>query len=231
MKVIAVIPAAGIGTRMGADRPKQYLPFLGQTVLEHTLENILSVSCIERVYVATSPEDNYFSTLSCSLSPKIVRVEGGLSRAESVIHSLDVALASWPEDTLVLVHDAARPGVTEHIVLQLLDQAARDSKNGAIAALRATDTLKQVHEQHIQSTLNRELVWNALTPQVFLLGELHRNLVGALNAGFDVTDEASAMEWAGAQPTVIEATAQLRKVTTHEDMIMLEALLKSMKNE
>ena len=132
----AIVPAAGIGSRMGADCPKQYLQLAGKTILEHTLERLLSHPAIAQVIVALAPHDRWFEALPVAADPRIVRVEGGAERAFSVLNGLHVAQGEW-----VLVHDAARPCLT-HGDLDALIVAAMGC-GGAILGSRVRDTMKR----------------------------------------------------------------------------------------
>jgi len=225
VKTIAIVPAAGIGSRMRADKPKQYLPLNGKLVLEHSLEVLLHSELIQQVYVAVAEHDAYFFKLDVSRHPKLVRVQGGASRAESVFNALEVASQSWPADTLVAVHDAARPGLDSATLYRVLDQAARMPNAGAFVAIPAWDTMKRVASMRALETMDRSELWHAQTPQVFPLQPLHHALYSAQNDGFTITDEASAMERMRWQPSIVEGSQRLRKVTCRDDLIMLSALL------
>lgn len=137
--IIVVLPAAGVGSRMQADKPKQYLTLLGKTLLEHTLDVMLSYPAVSKIILAVSKDDPYISTLS--LDPKIQLVEGGTTRAESVLNGLN-AIAE--KNAWVLVHDAARPCLQHADIDKLL---AIEDKQGAILAIPVTDTIKRADNQ------------------------------------------------------------------------------------
>ena len=208
----AIVPAAGIGSRMGADCPKQYLQLAGKTILEHTLERLLSHPAIAQVIVALAPHDRWFEALPVAADPRIVRVEGGAERAFSVLNGLHVAQGEW-----VLVHDAARPCLT-HGDLDALIVAAMGC-GGAILGSRVRDTMKRSDgEGNIIATVEREQLWHALTPQMFPTRVLKRALEEGLLLGATTTDEASAMERAGFAVRMVEGRADNIKVTRPEDL-------------
>ncbi|MGL5334073.1 MAG: 2-C-methyl-D-erythritol 4-phosphate cytidylyltransferase [Aeromonas veronii] len=208
----AIVPAAGIGSRMGADCPKQYLQLAGKTILEHTLERLLSHPAIAQVIVALAPHDRWFEALPVAADPRIVRVEGGAERAFSVLNGLHVAQGEW-----VLVHDAARPCLT-HGDLDALIAAAMNC-GGAILGSRVRDTMKRSDgEGNIIATVEREQLWHALTPQMFPTRALKLALEEGLLLGATITDEASAMERAGFTVRMVEGRADNIKVTRPEDL-------------
>lgn len=231
MKYIAVVPAAGIGQRMGAEQPKQYLSLGNQSILEHSVYALLAGDWIERVYVAVQADDPYFSHLAIARDPRVVRVDGGPTRAQSVLNALDVALAAWPAETLVAVHDAARPGLSLQVLNALFQQAEQSPEQGVLAALPAWDTMKVSDGGKVKSTFDRRHLWHACTPQIFTLERLYKAIQGALQHGVAITDEASAMEWAGYTPVLVQAEQQLRKITCPEDLVMVSALLAFNKRE
>ncbi|PKG02821.1 MULTISPECIES: 2-C-methyl-D-erythritol 4-phosphate cytidylyltransferase [Alcanivorax] len=209
----AVVPAAGVGSRMGAGIPKQYLSLTGQTLAEHTLNRLLSFAPIHKVVVAVSGDDPWWPTLSVSRHPRIQTVNGGDTRAASVRNGVAAVIEEGGEDAWVLVHDMARPLVRLSDIQLLLDQAG---DRGAILALPVVDTIKQADaSQYIKSTLDRECIWRALTPQLFPA----RGLLGALQGDLDgITDEASAMEKNGWQPALVAGHSDNIKVTVPDDL-------------
>ncbi len=211
----AVVPAAGIGERMGAGFPKQYLSLAGKTLAEHALNRLLSFAPIERVVVAVSQEDPWWPTLGVAGHSRIVTVTGGQTRAESVRSGVEEALALGGEDAWVLVHDMARPLIRLSDIQNLLDQT---DPQGAILALPVVDTIKQSgDDNHISGTLDRDCIWRALTPQLFPAAALLEALQGSL-AG--ITDEASAMERAGWRPALVVGHSDNIKVTLPEDLAL-----------
>lgn len=208
----AIVPAAGIGSRMGAERPKQYLQLAGMTILEHTLTRLLSHPAIGQVIVALAPHDRWFDTLAVAADPRILRVEGGAERAFSVLNALHVVQGEW-----VLVHDAARPCLTHGDLDRLIATAM--ACGGAILGSRVRDTMKRSDVAgNILATVEREELWHALTPQMFPAGPLMRALEEGLALGATITDEASAMERAGFPVRMVEGRADNIKVTRPEDL-------------
>ena len=215
----AIVPAAGIGSRMGADCPKQYLTLAGKTILEHTLGCLLSHPAIARVIVALAPHDEWFEQLAVAADPRILRVEGGIERAYSVLNALHVAQGKW-----VLVHDAARPCLTHEDLDALIASAM--ACDGAILGSRVRDTMKRTDGAgNIVATVEREQLWHALTPQMFPTGTLKRALEEGLALGALITDEASAMERAGFTVKMVEGRADNIKVTRPEDLSLAELFL------
>lgn len=220
-RIIAVVPAAGIGSRMQADKPKQYLTIQGKTILEHTLSVLLSYPKITEIIVAVAENDPYLSQLSILNSEKIRLVNGGETRADSVLNGLKAI--ENPQTTWVLVHDAARPCLTHSDLDKLLEI---QDDNGAILALPATDTIKKAaQEAQISSTEDRNFIWLAQTPQYFKANLLLNALENAAKQGYSVTDEASAMELAGFQPYLVAGRSDNIKVTRPEDLALAEFYL------
>ncbi|MGX5914277.1 2-C-methyl-D-erythritol 4-phosphate cytidylyltransferase [Aliidiomarina sp. Khilg15.8] len=217
---IGILPAAGIGARMDSSVPKQYLHIAGRTILEHSLSALLQDPRIEHIVVALHPEDTHFSDLPLAQDPRVHTVTGGATRAESVL----LALRSLPvvTDQLVVVHDAARPCLREQDLEAVMNAAVQSPQQGAILATPVRDTMKRGSTQGIEATVSRENLWHALTPQVFSLELLRHNLQAALDAGTEITDEASAMEWAGLQPQLISGAADNIKVTRPDDLVWAE---------
>ncbi|GAA4498731.1 2-C-methyl-D-erythritol 4-phosphate cytidylyltransferase [Pseudaeromonas paramecii] len=224
MTFTVVVPAAGVGRRMGADCPKQYLPLAGKFLIEHTLERLLNHPRIERVVVALNPADDFFATLPVASHPRLRTTLGADERAGSVMNGLARVETEW-----VLVHDAARPCLT-HGDMDKLIQAAL-AGDGAILGSRVRDTMKRADAAgHIVATVERDHLWHALTPQMFRTAELRQALLAGLHAGASITDEASAMELAGKSPKMVEGRADNIKVTRPED-IALAALFLSQQEQ
>ncbi|WP_445402388.1 2-C-methyl-D-erythritol 4-phosphate cytidylyltransferase [Zobellella sp. An-6] len=218
----AVVPAAGVGKRMGASLPKQYLSLGGRTVLEHTLDRLLGHPAIGRIIVATAEHDPWFPALAIARDPRVLRVVGGRERADSVLNALTRVETEW-----VLVHDAARPCLHRGDLDALL--AAGQGEGGAILACRVRDSMKRGDGRGaIMESVSREELWHALTPQCFATRALRQALAGALAAGCEVTDEASAMEWAGVHPRLVEGRADNIKITRPEDLSLAGFFLQQM---
>lgn len=217
-----VIPAAGVGSRMQADRPKQYLPLGGRCLIEHTLDCFLGQPGLLGLVVCLSVDDGWWPDLPCAEDPRITRAEGGRERADSVLNGLQqLALLGAAEDDWVLVHDAARPNLAQSDLQRLLAELSNDPVGGLLA-VPMRDTLKLAGaDGRVSATPDRSRYWQAYTPQMFRLGALHRALSEALAAGATITDEASAMEYVGLAPRLIEGRSDNIKVTRPEDLDFL----------
>ncbi|MDF3201114.1 2-C-methyl-D-erythritol 4-phosphate cytidylyltransferase [Pseudomonas sp. 1912-s] len=215
----AVIPAAGVGARMAADRPKQYLQLGGRTILEHSLGCFLDHPDLKGLVVSVAVDDPYWPTLACATDPRIVRVDGGEERSGSVLNALLYLHGQGAgDDDWVLVHDAARPNLNRDDLDKLLFELANDTVGGLLA-VPARDTLKRADKHgRVLETVDRSEIWQAYTPQMFRLGALHRALADSLVSDVVITDEASAMEWAGHAPRLIEGRSDNIKVTRPEDL-------------
>jgi len=215
----AVIPAAGVGARMAADRPKQYLQLGGRTILEHSLNCFLDHPSLKGVVVSIAADDPFWPTLPCASDPRIQRAAGGRERADSVLNALLMLHAQGAADSdWVLVHDAARPNLSRDDLDRLLVELA-DDPVGGLLAVPARDTLKRADSNgRVEVTVDRSTIWQAYTPQMFRLGALHRALADSLVADVAITDEASAIEWSGQAPRLIEGRNDNIKVTRPEDL-------------
>ncbi|WMC11125.1 2-C-methyl-D-erythritol 4-phosphate cytidylyltransferase [Oceanimonas pelagia] len=219
----ALVPAAGVGRRMGSAVPKQYLRLAGKTVLEHTVERLLGHPAIGEVVVALSPDDEWFAELPLAADSRIRRAPGGRERADSVLNALE-----FVTDERVLVHDAARPCLAMSDLDALL--MAAEQPQGAILACRVRDTMKRGDGRGaIHESVPRDELWHALTPQCFATAELRRALANALHKGLAVTDEASAMELAGFHPRLVEGRADNIKITRPEDLALAGFFLQQLK--
>lgn len=214
----AIIPAAGVGKRMGANIPKQYLELDGRPVIDHTVERILLHPRIDGVYVALGKDDGWWEDTEFAGHPDLVRVEGGAERCHSVLNALVALAGRAAPDDWVLVHDAARPCVRRRDITRLIDTLA-DHPVGGLLGMPVRDTMKRTDDTGlVEQTVERENLWHAFTPQMFRLGALHDALERALAAGVVVTDEASAMEWAGQRPLMVEGSPDNLKITRPEDL-------------
>lgn len=222
----AVVPAAGVGKRMGGDIPKQYLPLAGKTVIECTLDSLLRHPSIQAIVVATSREDSGWPKRLSQDNRRVIRVEGGAERCHSVCNGLKYLLTLASPEDWVLVHDAARPCLRVEDIDQLME-ALHSHPIGGLLALPVSDTVKRASlEGEVIETVNREGLWRALTPQMFRLGSLYQALAEAIAAGVPITDEASAMEWAGFSPRLVEGHSDNIKITHPQDLLQAEAFFK-----
>ena len=220
---IALIPAAGVGARFGAGKPKQYVQIHGQSVLQHTLNVFLAHPQIDYIAVILSPDDE---TLQTASSNKVGLFKcGGDSRAETVRNGVNALLHSGlaAADDNILVHDAARCCLPAEALSRLID-AAGNQAQGGILAVPVADTLKRAdaHGQ-IEATVPRAGLWQAQTPQLFQTALLQRALAAEdLSA---VTDEASAVEALGIQPLLVAGDSRNLKLTLPQDEHIVRLLL------
>lgn len=219
----AIVPAAGIGKRMQAELPKQYLPLMDKTMLECTLAALYRHPRIDHIVLALSADDHHFSQLPVATAHWLTIVQGGKERADSVL----AALATVAADSWVLVHDAARPCIQQQDLDNLLCLADK-GENGGILACEVTDTMKRATPQQptmVVHTEARSNLWHALTPQFFPAGQLRKALSAALTQGQEITDEASAIEWAGGKVQLVKGCASNIKVTRPQDLALAEFYL------
>lgn len=236
-----VVPAAGVGKRMGSDIPKQYLPLGDSTVLQKTLLKLQKIKQLEAVVLCLSSEDEWWAGLSdnyCSDEGQAVIIAaGGKERSDSVLSGLEALAGQASENDWVLVHDVARPCVRVNDIQALIEQASQHEVGGLLA-MPVRDTMKravvveggrdrgEVAVAEVQGTVCRENLWHALTPQMFRYGDLMRAMTDALNVNHPITDEASALERLGKQPLLVEGHPDNIKITHPEDLALAALFLK-----
>ena len=218
-----IIPAAGAGSRMGDVLPKQYLRLAGKPMIAHIIQVFLNHPRIASIHLALNPADEFWRSLTLEPASKLkLHYTGGESRATTVLNTLnaiDVAVDDW-----VLVHDAARPGLTHQMLDKLLSELEHDPVGGLLA-LPLADTLKQSDAfNHVAKTIPRAQLWQAQTPQMFRYGLLKQALTSYNGQS---TDEAEAVEALGLQPKLVQGELRNLKVTYPQDLTLLEALLLS----
>ena len=212
--ITAIIPAAGRGQRMGADRPKQYLPLGGQPILWHVLSRLEASPLVTDIVLVVRREDMDYCRRELSESKVAAIVPGGAERSESVYRGLQETCAD-----MVLVHDAVRPFISEELLERVV--AATREHGAALPALPVVETIKEVADDRVVGTPQRERLWQAQTPQGFerelLLRAYHA-------AGTDVvaTDDAALVERLGHAVYVVPGEADNRKLTTPEDLAWAE---------
>lgn len=221
----AVIPAAGRGTRFGGALPKQYLQVAGAPVIAHALDAVLAHPAVRGAVVAIADGDPHWPGWTQRGGKPLHACVGGRERADSVLAALRALPPEAGDDAWILVHDAARPNLAPGDLERLL-AAAFASRDGAILAAPVRDTLKRsAADGAIERTEPRERLWRALTPQVFRRAALARALEAAAAGGVVVTDEAMAMERAGARVLLVEGREDNIKVTTPADLALVEFLI------
>lgn len=223
-KNIVLIPAAGVGARFGAGKPKQYVEIAGKTVLEHTVSVFLRHRSVDLVAVAVSPEDGFIDAFQTAYPAVSVLKCGGAARAETVRNGVDVLLQQGlaAADDNILVHDAARCCLPDDALTRLINEAGNASCGG-ILAIPVADTLKRADGGKIGSTVSREGLWQAQTPQLFAANLLQRALAAENLNG--ITDEASAVERLGVQPLLVLGDVRNLKLTQPQDEGLATLLL------
>jgi 2-C-methyl-D-erythritol 4-phosphate cytidylyltransferase len=229
MQVFAILPAAGLGTRMAGPQPKQFLSLDGIPILIHSLRAFAAVDRVSAVYVAvrkTEMERVDSEIAEYEFGNRVCVVEGGDTRQQSVMHALD-ALPASAED-IVLVHDAVRPLIDKATIDRTIDAVAE--YGAAIVGLPAIDTIKQVertaHGALITATIPREFIVHAQTPQGFRYGLLKKAMAEAAEDGFVGTDEASVVERAGLPVAVVHGSQVNLKITQPGDLELAEFYLR-----
>lgn len=223
----AIVPAAGSGSRFGAEKPKQYLDLLGRPLIFHTLAALVACPDIERVWVVLAPDDPWWRRYDWSeLGAKLETVAcGGETRAESVGNGLRAAAMVAAEDDWILVHDAARPCIDQAMLAALFAELAADPVGG-ILAVPVADTIKRADgDQRVAATEPRDGLWQAQTPQMFR----HSLLRQALDGTRAVTDEAGAIEAMGLKPKLVRGDATNLKVTYPADLALAAMILRARK--
>ncbi|QGZ61534.1 2-C-methyl-D-erythritol 4-phosphate cytidylyltransferase [Paraburkholderia acidisoli] len=231
-RLFALIPCAGTGSRSGSAMPKQYRIVAGRDLLHFTLAAFDACEEFAQTLVVISPDDTYFDDARFDGLRYAARRCGGASRQASVYNGLK-ALTEFGanDDDWVLVHDAARPGITPGLIRTLVD-TLKDDAVGGIMALPVADTLKRVTTEacaapgaRIGRTEARDGLWQAQTPQMFRIGMLRSAIERAQHEGHDLTDEASAIEYVGHTPRLVQGSLRNFKVTYPEDFALAEAIL------
>jgi 2-C-methyl-D-erythritol 4-phosphate cytidylyltransferase len=220
----AIIPAAGIGKRMNAHLPKQYMSLNDLPVLQHTLQALTNTNLFTGIVLAAKPNDGRANAIA-SLFKNIIPACGGLERVHTVRNALaELADKASPNDW-VFVHDAVRPCVRPEDIIRL-HQAIQDHPVGGLLALPMRDTVKLANAGHAKETLDRSALWQAQTPQAFRYGLLVEAINQAIANNSAITDEASALELLGHAPLLVEGSSDNLKITFAEDLLYAEHILK-----
>ena len=227
----AVIPAAGIGERMQSDRPKQYLQLEDKLVIEHTLQRLASHPEIKGIVIAIAQEDEWWPTVSVVVSCPLYVVHGGEQRSHSVLNALDKLSTLVADDTWVLVHDAARPCLRQEDIDRLLS-ALSNHDVGGLLGIPVNDTVKRTsNDDVIMETIERRNLWRASTPQMFRLVILKSALQALREQNITVTDEASAIEFVGLEPVMVEGHADNIKITVSTDLALAQLFMQLQRGE
>lgn len=227
-KLIAIVPAAGVGARAQDDPssailPKQYRLLKGQPMLRWAVQALLADSRIDEVRVAVAPDDPWVAQALAGLPRTVWRPCGGPTRADTVAAALrDAGLDT---DDWVLVHDAARPGLPASALARLIDLCLEKSAGGLLAQPVADTVKRSAGDDTVACSVSRSQLWLAQTPQMFPAGALLQALEAAAGIAADITDEASAMELAGHAPYLVAGSARNFKVTWPEDFDLMDRWL------
>lgn len=224
-RYVALIPAAGVGSRMGASTPKQYMEIAGQPMLRRTIDAFLSCDLVAHTFVVVSAEDGYIDAVLPAGGVTVLRC-GGATRMESIRNGLAAIRAQLRDHDRVLVHDAARPGLTARLIKKLIDGVG-DDPAGGLLALPVVDTVKR--QGPTLHTVPRDGLWLAQTPQMFSYRLLSDALAAAQDAAA-ITDDASAVEALGLSPRLVEGHPRNLKVTLPSDIRIAEMYLASPDN-
>jgi 2-C-methyl-D-erythritol 4-phosphate cytidylyltransferase len=231
-KIQVIIPAAGVGSRIGGVVPKQYLPLAGQAVIQHTLSVFLKSARVDAVHVIISPSDTYFQTLKIAHPKLHVHSCGGETRAATVVNALTVMSATSTAFDWVLVHDAARPCLSAELLDDLINTLIED-KVGGLLAIPLAETLKRSNASNkVQRTEPRDHLWQAQTPQMFRYQVLRQALNHFSQTHTEPpTDEAQAVETYGLSPTLVVGHLSNLKITYPDDLSLAELILNAKKSE
>ena len=231
MTIWAVLPAAGIGRRMGSTIPKQYLSIDGDPLLLHALRRLSGVSEIKKIVVVIHPEDSHWAELHESIDEefksRIIAVTGGDERYQSVLNGIAALTDLADKDDWVLVHDAVRPCVHTSDIENLIQKASLHPIGGLLG-YPVENTLKRIDkERGVIETVDRDSYWNAFTPQMFRFIQLKESIESVVASGEKVTDEAEAIELAGFKPIMVAGSKDNIKITHETDLVLASQILKN----
>ncbi len=215
-----IIPAAGVGNRMANALPKQYIALAGKPLIAHVINTFFNHPVIGSIHLALSPDDQFWRTLTLNPDSKLrLHYTGGATRSETVLNTLNAMQAA--DNDWILVHDAARPGLTADALTRLVESLQHDEVGGLLA-LPVADTLKLAHgDNRVRNTVSRQNLWRAQTPQMFRYQALRHALT---HFNGIPTDESEAIEALGLQPKLVEGELRNLKVTYPQDLALLETL-------
>lgn len=221
-----IVPAAGSGQRMKADCPKQYLRLDQRFIVDITLSRLLDNAAFAGCMVATGANDRWWPETDASRDSRINTCIGGAERSESVLAALNALAGRASDEDWVLVHDAARPCLHPDDLARLLTDL-KDHPVGGLLATPVADTLKQTGagNNEVEATVDRRHLWRALTPQMFRFLALKQALESAIDSGYSVTDEASAIEFSGKTPCIVEGRPDNIKITVPADLALAGFIL------
>ena len=226
-KYFLVVPASGIGQRMNSTIPKQYIVLEnGLTILDQCLNTILSNELISGFIVALDTKDSYFKSSDFAKDPKLISIaNGGKERFHSVLNALNALDQTAKPNDWVLVHDAVRPCIRKEDINKLIEELA-DDKVGGILANRIVDTVKQKNNGGLVSTIDRQKLYIAQTPQMFRYAILKDSIKKAIENNVHITDESEALESLNYSIRIVEGSSSNIKITTQEDIHLANYFLK-----
>lgn len=232
-KSIALIPAAGMGKRMGASINKQYLQLDNLPIVARTIAAFEASRLIDAIYLVIPVDEipycREYVVEAHGFRKVAAIVPGGKERQNSVMNGLNAMRDHVSHDDVILIHDGVRPLITEHMMHESI-KAAR-LHDGALVAVPVKDTIKTVRNGFVTDTPPRDSLWQAQTPQSFRFGIIYNAHLSAETNGFHGTDDSSLIERAGGNVHIIRGDYRNIKITTPEDLILAEAFLNAMKRE
>lgn len=223
MQYEVVLPAAGSGKRMGAGYNKLFLELLGKQILVHTLEVFQQDVACTGIWLAVKPDERDFIK-GLLMQHGITKVKGLPDGGAERQHSVHSCIKEMEHVEIVLVHDAARPFITQDVIAQLVLSAFENG--AAIAAVRVKDTIKRANNGVIEETVDRDNLWMVQTPQAFRFTLIAQAEDVAEKIGFLGTDEAMLVERLGHEVHIVESSYDNVKMTTKEDLVFGEAILR-----
>ncbi|WP_041598512.1 2-C-methyl-D-erythritol 4-phosphate cytidylyltransferase [Hahella chejuensis] len=230
-KLWVIVPAAGVGSRMGGERPKQYLKLIDRSVLEHTLDRLLSAPGISQIYLPLHPQDKWWPEIADKYTGKVISVAGGEERSTSVLNALEKIESHAAIEDWVLVHDVARPCFRISDISNLM-RLLWNTQPGGLLGVPVADTVKRTNEKgEVLATVSRANLWRAYTPQMFRFGALLSALRQGSEKGVHITDEASAIEAQGLKPVMVEGHSDNIKITHPQDLPLAEIFLRRIMQE
>jgi 2-C-methyl-D-erythritol 4-phosphate cytidylyltransferase len=218
-----IIPAAGESSRMGSTTPKQFSNFHGKTILEYVESIFSKLAAIKTITIALNKKQKYIESLNCQFSNKTTLIDcGGSNRSETVLNALRIIGEDIQKKDWIMVHDAARVGITESLVNNFIREIV-DDKVGGVLAIPAVDTVKRVDKkQQIIRTEKRDEIWLAQTPQMFRFDLLNKALTSFKG---NPTDESEAIEAFGLSPKIVKGNLVNFKITYPDDLMRIEKLI------
>ena len=224
-----IIPAAGESSRMGSTTPKQFSNFHGKTILEYVESIFSKLATIKTITIALNKKQKYIESLNCQFSNKTTLIDcGGSNRSETVLNALSIIGEDIQKKDWIMVHDAARVGITESLVNNFIREIV-DDKVGGILAIPALDTVKRVDKkQQIIRTEKRDEIWLAQTPQMFRFDLLNKALTSFKG---NPTDESEAIEAFGLSPKIVKGSLVNFKITYPDDLMRVEKLIQGLNHD